>query len=177
LRQTWLTRLPVVFWFSVRMNQLSRGLARCLDTTAANRRWRAGLNVRARVRVADPHCTEKRGGRSRQRRTPIRCREVFMNQASSECESSCGGFSAKASRKRAMALGLSVLDIHRIHRGTLLGLAKARACPKDYVAESLSASFVGKLCRNRPFSMELRQSVSTKIDDKVRNESFGTSSI
>ena len=37
--------------------------------------------------------------------------------------------------------------------------------------------FVGKLCRNRPFSTELRQSVSTKIDDKVGNESFGTSSI
>jgi hypothetical protein len=48
--------------------------------------------------------------------------------------------------------------------------------PKAPVAESLSESFVGKLCRNRPFSMECRQSVSTKIDDKVGNESFGTSS-
>src|SRR5881628_2821007 len=48
-----------------------------------------------------------------------------------------------------------------------------RACPKGRVAESLSESFVGKLCRNRPFSTELRQSVSTKIDDKVGHESFG----
>jgi hypothetical protein len=52
----------------------------------------------------------------------------------------------------------------------------ARACPKGRDAESLSESFVGILCRNRPFSTELRQSVSTKIDDKVGNESFGTGS-
>ena len=52
----------------------------------------------------------------------------------------------------------------------------ARACPKGRVAASLSESFVGKLCRNRPFSTEARQSASTNIDDKVGNESFGTSS-
>src|SRR6185369_16849770 len=44
------------------------------------------------------------------------------------------------------------------------------------LSQSLSESFVGKLCRNRPLSKELRQSISTKIDDKVGIESFGTSS-
>src|SRR2546422_1561632 len=48
----------------------------------------------------------------------------------------------------------------------------ARVCPRT----ALLRNFVGELCRNRPFSTELRQSVSTKIDDKVGNESFGTSS-
>jgi hypothetical protein len=57
----------------------------------------------------------------------------------------------------------------------LLGLP--RACPKCRVAQSLSESFVGHFVELvRPFSMELRQSVSTKIDDKVGNETFGTSS-
>src|SRR5436309_10950152 len=48
----------------------------------------------------------------------------------------------------------------------------ARVCPRT----AFLRNFVGELCRNRPFSTELRQSVSTKIDDKVGNESFGTSS-
>src|SRR5438105_290875 len=39
-----------------------------------------------------------------------------------------------------------------------------RVCPKGHVAESLSASFVGKLSRNGPFSTKLRESVSTKFE-------------
>ena len=42
-----------------------------------------------------------------------------------------------------------------------------RACPKGRFAESLSASFVGTLCRNAPFSTELRESVSTRIATKL----------
>src|SRR6266567_403234 len=51
-----------------------------------------------------------------------------------------------------------------------------RACPRTANLRNFVGNFVGKLCRNRPFSTELRQSVSTKIDDKVGSESFGTSS-
>ena len=46
----------------------------------------------------------------------------------------------------------------------------------ELVTTVRNRAFVGKLCRNRPFSTDLRQSVSTKIDDKVGTESFGTSS-
>ena len=51
-----------------------------------------------------------------------------------------------------------------------------QAVAQSLCRNPLSENFVGKLCRNRPFSKELRQSISTKIDDKVGNESFGTSS-
>src|SRR6266487_7179843 len=50
------------------------------------------------------------------------------------------------------------------------------ACPRTANLRNFVGNFVGELCRNRPFSTELRQSVSTKIDDKVGDESFGTNS-
>ena len=56
-----------------------------------------------------------------------------------------------------------------------------RASLSDYCMDTANLGlvprvFVGELCRDRPSSTELRQSVPTKIDDKVGNKSFGTDS-
>ena len=52
-------------------------------------------------------------------------------------------------------------------------VGKSRSLPSR---GNFVANFVGALCRTRPFLTELRQSGSTKIDDKVGNGAFGTSS-
>jgi len=52
----------------------------------------------------------------------------------------------------------------------------AKACPRTAYFRNFVENFVGELCRDWEFSTEFRQSVSTKIDDKVGNASSGTSS-
>ena len=42
-------------------------------------------------------------------------------------------------------------------------LAKARVCPRTAFLRNFVENFVGELCRNRPFSTELRQRSTTKL--------------